>query len=396
MVFLQLAAQTQELMRRWGHLPPALHRTEDVPVDAVHAALKRVQSGRPEPIDAEILVRSLAAVSKAGQGSEAAVERLLRNTTVDGDLWLRGLTDPALPAQRRPMWTGIALTQGTLAAAEVSLIQWFSLPITKRGTPDSFMVHVPPLRWGEWLRERGLTTRLEVPLVQELVLHGQELQPHKFGAEMLHHWMESRLLGPVLRRGDINETRKIGGRLLALGHAILKGQQAMAFRNQVRRLWAELDPVHRGSARGFSAQFLGLTEAQAAWLNRQESNAEFMAFMEMARTEAHWAGERANFWQQRYPMVQQLGYDCERSATGDRLIFTLKDKRFAVEFLDAGPLSFYGHSQYTDKFHDDAVSAMRSTAFRENYKDWAIRIAHRGYWYDKAMDELTRFAGGPK
>lgn len=395
MAFARLAAMAQELTRRWGHLPPAVPRSQAVPGDVVNAAIRRVQTGQHEPIDAELLARSLAIVAKAGTAAESAVERHLQRTPVEGEFWLQGLTDPVLPSAKRASWTAVALKQGGLSPAELSLAQWFSLPVDRRGLPQTFMLHVPPPKWADWLAERALTSRLEIPLLQEFILRAEPFQPHAFNPAMLQHWTDAQLLGRLLSRGSIEETRKLGGRLLALGHALLQGQLAVTFRNAVRRTWGELDPVHKGSTRGFTAQFLGLTDAQLQWLRRQESDAEFMAFMEAARTEEYWAGERAAFWQQRYPLVRQLGYSFERSASSDRLIMTLGDGRFAVEFLDAGPLSFYELSQYTKINLEAALGTMRSSRFRTEHF-YQRKVNHVGNWYDKAIDELTRFAAVPK
>lgn len=393
MAFTRLAGLTAELSRRWGHLPPAVPRSQAVPADVVNAAIRRVQTGQAEPIDAELVVRSLASVVKAGPSAEGAVERHLQRTPVESELWLQGLTDPGLPSTKRAAWTAFALKMAALSPSELSLVQWFSLPVDKRGLPQTFMLHVPPAKWGEWLDERAVTSRLEVPLVQELILHSEPFQPQHFAPAMLQHWRDARLLRSLLARSNIEQTRKLGGRLLALGHALLHGQAAVEFRNIVRQTWRDLDPVHKGSARGLSAEFLGLTDAQAKWLNSQESDAEFMAFMEAARTEASWAGERAVFWQESYPLIRQLGYSVERSASNDRLIMVLDNGGFAVEFLDAGPLSFYSDPRYVKLSVEAASSAMKSARFRNDFPyDW--KVNHLGHWYDKAIDELERFAQG--
>ncbi len=397
MAFEQLARVHHELARRWAHLPPKAPLAQAVPADAVAAAVRRVQHGQAEAIDAELLARSLAQVTKFGIQAEAAVERYLRKVGADGEYWLLGLTDPALPGARRVPWLNIAAQHGSLTAAELALAKWVALHEEFRGPPSGFVALVPPAQWSSWLADHGLRARLLVPLAQSLLLYAETFPPANLTPAPLQNWLDSHDIPRIMSRTPPNlaEIRRIGGRLLSACHALLQGRVAQQFRAEVRKAWLELDPVGRASMRKLTAAALGLSDADFARLRRLESDAEFDAFLVDADQDYNWRGMRGDFWRRERSRLHQLGYYIDRSAHGDRLVLTLDDGRFAVEFLDAGPLLFFDEGRVSKELADRALGPMRSNKFRETCMTWN-KVDHRGNWYPRAVDALIQFAGARK
>jgi hypothetical protein len=253
------------------------------------------------------------------------------------------------------------------------------------------MAEVPFQKWQDWFAARNLEIRVLPLLVRAFLADADERQLEHITAPILRSWHTRQQFGTIMACPNVDAVRKVAGRLLSLAMNRLEGDEANAVRHAIRRHWQMLDSVQSASMRGLTAHALGITNEQFEKLRRSESLSVFREFMAIARTNLDWAGHRGGFWESEITRIIAMGYTVEMSENRDRLIFSLPNGNFVVEFLDSGPLSFYERSGRDNAVQKYALGQMRSPAFRRDYGSWD-KLNHVGYWHHRALTGLTEFA----